>query len=231
MSKSQVSRLCALDEQVSAFRERPLGGRYPYVSLDTKIEKVRGPDGHVRRKALVVAHDVHEAGYREPEASRCRLIPPPTGRSCTTSRDATGHRCTVASLCSSTAVGGGPLQTMAAGSDHDLYSYEPVHAASLLRNGQSGAGRGGHSPASRGRSGQDYRRPPGLRHGGDDPDGDRGLRSRGLDATVSALGLACGVSRSALRERDPRPDEPVSWDVSQLESGRLRGGRYERRGG
>jgi putative transposase len=66
MSKSQVSRLCAaLDEQVSAFRCRPLEGRYPYLWLDAKVEKVRGPDGRVRRKALVVAYAVHEAGYRE----------------------------------------------------------------------------------------------------------------------------------------------------------------------
>jgi transposase-like protein len=66
MSKSQVSRLCqALDEQVAAFRERPLEGRYPYLWLDAKIERVREPDGRVRRKALVVAYAVHEAGYRE----------------------------------------------------------------------------------------------------------------------------------------------------------------------
>ena len=32
ISKSEVSRLCAeLDEQVEAFRNRPLEGRYPYV--------------------------------------------------------------------------------------------------------------------------------------------------------------------------------------------------------
>ena len=66
MSKSQVSRLCAaLDERVTAFRQRPLEGRYPYLWLDAKVEKVRGPDGRVRRKALVVAYAVHEAGYRE----------------------------------------------------------------------------------------------------------------------------------------------------------------------
>jgi putative transposase len=66
MSKSQVSRLCvALDEQVSAFRQRPLEGRHPYLWLDAKVEKVRDPDGRVRRKALVVAYAVHEAGYRE----------------------------------------------------------------------------------------------------------------------------------------------------------------------
>ena len=66
MSKSQVSRMCAaLDEQVLAFRERPLEGAYPYLWLDAKIEKVRDPDGRVRRKALVVAYAVHEQGYRE----------------------------------------------------------------------------------------------------------------------------------------------------------------------
>lgn len=66
MSKSAVSRMCAaLDEQVTAFRERPLEGRYPYLWLDAKVEKVRDPDGRVRRKALVVAYAVHEAGYRE----------------------------------------------------------------------------------------------------------------------------------------------------------------------
>ncbi len=66
MSKSAVSRMCAaLDEQVVAFRERPLEGRHPYLWLDAKVEKVRDPDGRVRRKALVVAYAVHEAGYRE----------------------------------------------------------------------------------------------------------------------------------------------------------------------
>jgi Transposase, Mutator family len=66
MSKSQVSRMCAgLDERVTAFRERPLEGRYPYLWLDAKVEKVRDPDGRVLRKALVVAYAVHEHGYRE----------------------------------------------------------------------------------------------------------------------------------------------------------------------
>jgi transposase-like protein len=65
MSKSAVSRLCAgLDEQVRFFRERPLEGRYPYLWLDAKIERVREPGG-VRHKALVVAYGVHETGRRE----------------------------------------------------------------------------------------------------------------------------------------------------------------------
>lgn len=53
-----------LDEQVQAFRERPLDGAYPYLWLDAKVEKVREPGG-VRQKALVVAYAVHESGIRE----------------------------------------------------------------------------------------------------------------------------------------------------------------------
>jgi putative transposase len=38
VSKDQVSRLCSgLDEQVSAFRDRPLEGAYPYLWLDAKV--------------------------------------------------------------------------------------------------------------------------------------------------------------------------------------------------
>jgi transposase-like protein len=65
MSKDQVSRLCrGLDEQVESFRERPLEGRYPYLWLDAKVERVREPGG-VRHKALVIAYGVHETGRRE----------------------------------------------------------------------------------------------------------------------------------------------------------------------
>jgi len=65
ISKSEVSRICAgLDEQVEAFRNRPLEGRYPYLWLDAKVEKVRD-GGRVVRKALVLAYAVHESGYRE----------------------------------------------------------------------------------------------------------------------------------------------------------------------
>jgi putative transposase len=51
-------------DQVTAFRDRPLDGAYPYLWLDAKIEKVREPGG-VRQKALVVAYAVHESGIRE----------------------------------------------------------------------------------------------------------------------------------------------------------------------
>jgi transposase-like protein len=65
ISKSEVSRVCqGLDEQVDAFRNRPLEGRYPYLWLDAKVEKVRD-GGRVVRKALVLAYGVHESGYRE----------------------------------------------------------------------------------------------------------------------------------------------------------------------
>ena len=65
ISKSEVSRIAGLlDEQVQAFRRRPLEGRYPYLFVDAKIEKVRD-GGRVARKAVVVAHAVHETGRRE----------------------------------------------------------------------------------------------------------------------------------------------------------------------
>jgi putative transposase len=65
ISKSEVSRVCAgLDEQVEAFRGRPLEGRYPYLFVDAKVERVRD-GGRVRRKCVVIAHGVHETGRRE----------------------------------------------------------------------------------------------------------------------------------------------------------------------
>jgi len=65
MSKDRVSALCrALDEQVEAFRSRPLEGEHPYLWLDAKVVKVRDR-GHVYPKALVIAYSVHESGRRE----------------------------------------------------------------------------------------------------------------------------------------------------------------------
>jgi putative transposase len=64
VSRSEVSRICALlDEQVEAFRGRPLEGRYPYLFVDAKVEKVR--DGGRVRRSVVVAHAVHASGRRE----------------------------------------------------------------------------------------------------------------------------------------------------------------------
>ena len=66
ISKSEVSRICArLDEQVEAFRGRPLVGRYPYLFLDATYEKVRDDSGRVVSMALVVAYGVAETGERE----------------------------------------------------------------------------------------------------------------------------------------------------------------------
>ena len=66
ISKSEVSRICArLDEQVEAFRGRPLLGRYPYLFLDATYEKVRDESGRVVSMALVVAYGVAETGERE----------------------------------------------------------------------------------------------------------------------------------------------------------------------
>jgi putative transposase len=65
ISRSEVSRVCALlDEQVEAFRCRPLEGDYPYLWLDAKVEKVRD-GGRVVGKAVVIAYGVHESGRRE----------------------------------------------------------------------------------------------------------------------------------------------------------------------
>jgi putative transposase len=65
ISKSEVSRIAGLlDEQVQAFRQRPLEGRYPYLFVDGKIEKVRD-GGRVVGKCVVIAHAVHESGRRE----------------------------------------------------------------------------------------------------------------------------------------------------------------------
>jgi transposase-like protein len=62
ISKSEVSRICAgLDEQVDAFRNRPLEGRFPYLWLDAKVEKVRD-SGRVVRKALVLAYGCTSPG-------------------------------------------------------------------------------------------------------------------------------------------------------------------------
>jgi len=66
ISKSQVSRICqALDEQVQAFRERPLdAGPYPYVWLDALTQRVR-EGGRVVHVAVVVATAVNAQGRRE----------------------------------------------------------------------------------------------------------------------------------------------------------------------
>jgi putative transposase len=65
VSKSEVSRVCGeLDELVSAFRNRPLNGEYPYLWLDATYLKVR-ENGRVVSMAMVVAVGVRSTGERE----------------------------------------------------------------------------------------------------------------------------------------------------------------------
>ena len=66
ISKSEVSRICQqLDQQVQAFRERPLSdGSYPYVWLDALTQRVR-ENGRVVNVAVVVATAVNGQGQRE----------------------------------------------------------------------------------------------------------------------------------------------------------------------
>jgi putative transposase len=65
LSKSQVSALCEdLDEQVKAFRERPLTGKYPYVFLDAVYEKMR-IGRTIVSQACVVAYGVRQDGARD----------------------------------------------------------------------------------------------------------------------------------------------------------------------
>jgi putative transposase len=67
LSKSQVSRMAAdLDEQVAAFRTRPLGGSGPFtfVAADALTMKVR-EDGRVVNAVVLVATGVNADGHRE----------------------------------------------------------------------------------------------------------------------------------------------------------------------
>jgi len=66
ISKSQVSEMAkSLDEEVRAFRSRPLdGGPYPYLWLDALAVKVR-EEGRIVRLACVVATAVNADGQRE----------------------------------------------------------------------------------------------------------------------------------------------------------------------
>ncbi|MDX5400440.1 MAG: IS256 family transposase, partial [Actinomycetes bacterium] len=66
LSKSQVSRMAAdLDEQVAAFRTRPLdAGPYLFVAADALSVKVREA-GRVVNIAVMVATGVNSEGYRE----------------------------------------------------------------------------------------------------------------------------------------------------------------------
>ena len=67
LSKSQVSRMAAdLDEQVAAFRTRPLGdaGPFTFVAADALTMKVR-ENGRVVNAVVLVATGVNADGHRE----------------------------------------------------------------------------------------------------------------------------------------------------------------------
>jgi transposase-like protein len=65
ISKSEVSRIAAsLDEIVAAFRNRPLEGSYPFLSLDALVVKVREA-GRICNVACVHAVGVTADGRRE----------------------------------------------------------------------------------------------------------------------------------------------------------------------
>ena len=64
-SKSQVSALAGrLDTELAAWRERPLTGAYPYLSVDARYEHVR-VDGQVVSQGVLVVAGVREDGRRE----------------------------------------------------------------------------------------------------------------------------------------------------------------------
>src|SRR5690625_7193571 len=64
-SKSQVSRLAGeLDEELQAWRERPLEMAYPYVMVEARYEHVRVGKRVVNQRVLIVS-GVRGGGYRE----------------------------------------------------------------------------------------------------------------------------------------------------------------------
>jgi len=65
MSKSEVSRLCAvLDGQVQLFLTRRLDVEYPYVYVDARYEHVR-EDERVQSMAVQIAYGIRKDGVRE----------------------------------------------------------------------------------------------------------------------------------------------------------------------
>ena len=64
-SKSAVSELCKeLEKEVDEFRNRPLNGNYPFVTLDATYFKVR-ENHRIISKALMVALATNSEGHRE----------------------------------------------------------------------------------------------------------------------------------------------------------------------
>lgn len=64
-SKSTVSAACKeLDEKVKEFRERPLTGEYPFLTVDATYFKVR-ENSRIISKAFMIAYAVNSEGHRE----------------------------------------------------------------------------------------------------------------------------------------------------------------------
>ena len=64
-SKSAVSELCKdLDQSVEEFRNRPLSGTYPFLTLDATYFKVR-ENHRIVSKALMLGYATNEKGIRE----------------------------------------------------------------------------------------------------------------------------------------------------------------------
>ena len=64
-SKSTVSEVCKrLDKDVEAFRNRPLDGKYPFLTVDATFFKVR-ENHRIVSKAFMIALAVNEEGQRE----------------------------------------------------------------------------------------------------------------------------------------------------------------------
>ena len=67
VSAATVSRAMAeLDEQIRAFRERPLGEcEWPYLIIDARYEKIRNAAGKVLKQAVLVVAGINDEGRRE----------------------------------------------------------------------------------------------------------------------------------------------------------------------
>ena len=64
-SKSTVSEACKeLDKKVKEFRERPLSGEYPFLTVDATYFKVR-ENGRIISKAFMIAYATNSEGHRE----------------------------------------------------------------------------------------------------------------------------------------------------------------------
>lgn len=65
VSKSSVSEICKnLDKEVESFRNRPLEGRYPFLTVDATYFKVR-ENNRVISKALMIAYGTNKQGHLE----------------------------------------------------------------------------------------------------------------------------------------------------------------------